>query len=328
MKTSSPAIVSAPAAPGWSRGVLPPGQRGQVDAGDPSLGAVLHGPYGARLEARAGREQLPALGLGEQQLLAAKLGVTGAGPQAGQRQRVPAAGGDRHLQPARVAGLEHAPDEGDRPGRQDVLHVVQDEQGRRADLPQRPQQPGRSGRRLGGRYPGQVVGRRRRHRHRLQGERDVAREPGRVVVGRIQADPPERPVAGGGPLPQRGGLAVPGRRGEHDHRRLSGDGVEAREQPAAPDQATALRRGVRPYRALVDLATRGRAAERHVHAVSRPSASCPLGECRSALVDLLAERQRSTTQPRPRVAGQLTSRKLCLYGLFAEPRSWPKSYGE
>ena len=187
-------------------------QRGQLQPGRPALGPGRQRRHRrVRQVRRHVLEQLPGLRGREPQLGLAYLGQLAAGPQAGQPQRRVAAAGQHHAYPGRAV-LDQEPERLMHLRRADHVVIVEDKQhlllpgqlvDQRRDQPLERRRRGRPEQRG---HPVPDPGPRPVQRgHR------VAPEPGRVVVPRIQRQPPSRMLAAPGPVRQQDRLAVPGR---------------------------------------------------------------------------------------------------------------------
>ena len=206
-------------------------QRGQLQPGRPALGPGRqrrHRPL--RQRRRRVLEQFGGLRGHEPKLGLAYLGQLAARSQPRQRQRRIAAAGQRHAYPVRPVldqereRLVHLP-------RSDHVVIVEDKQGLL--------------------LPGQVVdqsrdqpperrrrGRPEQRRHPFAGPgagpvqrgHRVAPEPGRIVVPRIQRQPPDRLPAAPGPVGQQDRLAV-SRRGADQDQPPGQALIEPRRQP-------------------------------------------------------------------------------------------------
>ena len=188
-------------------------QRGEVQAGRPTLGALGQRGHVGRVERDAGRfEQQPRLPLVQSQLRRRR----SPRPRPCARQRASGksgrfAGRDRDLRPGRNVVQQRRDDvEACRAG--DRVQIVEHQHHGALEPSQRIPDARDPRRPRGSAGPGQRVEHRRRERFdAVDRRRDVAQEHDRVVVPAVERDPRERTRIRVGPAGEQRRLAVAGR---------------------------------------------------------------------------------------------------------------------
>ena len=193
------------------------GKRGQLQPGDPALGAGFqrsHVAVGKR-QTHYSIKKLGRFDRGELQVGGAQLGQLAARPQPGQRQRRVLAGGDHQVHRRRQMLEQKGEGVVDGFGVDEVVVIEHQDEAVRdgGDLIEQ----GRQNRLDGGRLRGLERGRRPRPdvgRDGLQRRDEVRQKAGRVIIRFVQRQPDRRPAATGGPLTDQRRLAEAGGSGD------------------------------------------------------------------------------------------------------------------